>query len=387
MTRSGDLTVTAVETFVLSDRLALVKVSTASGICGWGEAVAEGWARTTVAAVERMAVHLLGADARRITDLWQVLTRGGFYRGGPVLGSAVAGLDQALWDIKGRYHRAPVFELLGGPTRDHVRVYSHAGRDDRTGDPARARALVAAGISMVKCAPRGPVEFVSSAGWIDALLADVAELRAAIGPDVDLALDFHGRLSVAQSRRVLPLLEEFRPAFVEEPLRPEHSALIGDVVRATSIPIATGERLYHRTEFRPVLEAGVAVVQPDLSHAGGITECLRIATQAEVYDAVMAPHCPLGPVALAACLQVDLAVPNVLAQEQVLDVHDPATAKLGLLVDPSVLHAVDGVIPAPTGHGLGVEVDEDAVRAAVVDGPLPPGSPVWRHRDGSFAEW
>lgn len=380
--------ITSVETFVLSNRQALVKVSTSEGVSGWGEAVAENWARPTAATVERLAEYLLGRDPLQITRIWQVLARGGFYRGGPIIGSAVAGIDQALWDIKGRLLGAPVHELLGGPTRDWTRVYAHAGQAGRAGDPERARSLVEAGYTLLKVTPdAGPVGFLDTPAWAETFLAEIAALREAVGRDVDIAIDFHGRLSVAQSRRILPLLEEFAPAFVEEPLRPEHSALIGDLVRCSSIPIATGERLYDRTEFRSVLEAGVAIVQPDVSHAGGITETFRIATLAEVYDAQIAPHCPLGPLSLAACLQVDLAVPNFYAQEQVVDVHRPGAPALGILANPEVLAMVDGHLPRLSGPGLGVEVDEDAVRARVVSGQLEPGSPVWSYPDGSFAEW
>ena len=377
-----------VETFVLSNRRALVRIESDTGVVGWGEPVLENWALTTVAAVERMSEHLLGRDPRRITQLWQVLSRGGFYRGGPVLGSAVAGIDQALWDLTARALDVPVHELLGGACREEVRVYAHANAaPGRTGDPELAARLVAEGLTMLKVAPDGPVGFLDSAATIERLVADLTALRDAVGPTVDLALDLHGRLSVPMSRRVLPLLEPLLLSFAEEPLRPEHAALVGELVHCSSVPIALGERLYSRTEFRPVLEAGVAVVQPDPSHAGGISEVVRIAAQAEVYDAQLAPHCPLGPVSLAACLQVDLAVPNVLAQEQTLAWHDPGSPDLAILVDPDVLRPVGGVIPRLTGPGLGIEVDEAVVRELATTGPLGPGSPVWQHRDGSFAEW
>jgi galactonate dehydratase len=379
--------ITQIETFVLSNRRALVKISTDKGISGWGEPVLENWARTTVAAVERMSQYLIGGDPRQITRLWQVLTRGGFYRGGPILASAVAGLDQALWDIKGRALGAPVHEFLGGAVRDRVRVYTHANTSGRTGDPVAARRLVAEGYTLLKVAPDGPRRFITSSGSIDRLLADLAEFREAIGPDVDFAIDLHGRFSVPESIRVIPLLEPLRPAFVEEPLRPEHSDRIGDIVRATRVPIATGERLYSRNEYRAVLEAGIAIAQPDLSHAGGITECFRIATGAEVYDVQIAPHCPLGPVALAACLQLDLAIPNFYAQEHTADLRAGSSGDLAILANPEVLAVVDGHIGRLTGAGLGIEIDEDAVRAAVVTGPLEPGSPQWTQEDGGFAEW
>ncbi|WP_354510483.1 galactonate dehydratase [Oerskovia enterophila] len=366
-----------------------MKITSSTGIAGWGEATLENWVVPVATTVEQMAGHLVGQDPRRITHHWQVLTRGGFYRGGPVLGSAVAGIDQALWDLSGHALGAPVHDLLGGATRDRVRIYAHAnGLQDRTGNPERAQELVKHGYTMIKIAPDRRTRFIESAEYLDSFVADLTELRTTAGPDVDIAIDLHGRFSVAQSRRALRRIEHLTPCFVEEPLRPEHSALIGDIVRSTIVPIATGERLYHRTEFRPVLEAGVAIVQPDLSHAGGITEVMRIAAQAEVYDAQLAPHCPLGPIALAACLQVDLAVPNVLAQESVIEAHDPhARHGQELLSNPEVLQPVDGHIPRLTEPGLGITVDEDAVRRAVATGPLEAGSPTWTYLDTSFAEW
>ncbi len=377
--------ITAVETFVLGDRSALVKISTDDGLCGWGEPVLEGWAATTVAAVERMSRLVIGEDPRAVTRLWQTLSRCGFYRGGPVLGSAVAGLDQALWDLKGRALGAPVHELLGGPVRDRVRMYTHANAPGRTGDPARAAALAAEGCTLLKVAPDGAWRFLESPAAVERLLGDLTELRAAVGPGVDLALDLHGRFSVPLAIRTLAALEPLGLAFVEEPLRPEHTHRIGDVVRASRVPIATGERLYSREEFLPALAGGIAIAQPDPAHAGGITEVFRIATMAESYDVALAPHCPLGPVALAACLQLDLAVPNFFAQEHTIDLR-ASGPDLGILIDPSPLAVVDGYIERLTGPGLGIEVDEDAVRAAVVTGPLG-ASPIWNHADGGFAEW
>jgi galactonate dehydratase len=379
--------ISGVETFVLSDRHALVKISTDEGVTGWGECTLEGWVRTAVAAVERMTGHLIAADPRPITALWQTLARGGFYRGGPVLSSAVAGLDQALWDLKGRALGVPVHELLGGPTRTQARIYAHANAPGRTGDPALALAHVATGVDLVKVAPQFQIGYLAPPELINRMIADLTELRAAVGAGVDIALDLHGRFSLPLARRLLPRLEPLDIAFVEEPLRPEHSDLLGELVRCSPVPIATGERLHTRAEFRRILEAGVTIVQPDVSHAAGITEVFRIGALAESYDAQLAPHCPLGPVALAASLQLAFAVPNFYAQEQVLNPHLGGSEALRVLADPGVLTPVGGRIPRLTGPGLGIEIDEDAVRAAVDDGPLEPGSPVWEYPDGSFAEW
>ncbi len=375
-----------VETFVLNNRRMLVKVSTDEGVAGWGEPILENWALTCEQAVLRMRELLVGQDPLQITRLWQILARGGFYRGGPIFGSAVAGLDQALWDLKGRWLGVPIHDLLGGTVRDRMRVYAHGGGEFRAGDPERVRALVVDGYTLIKIAPPGPRGFIDTPAALGAFVDQFAELRDIVGPEVDLAIDAHGRLSISGVIRLLAELEPLRPAFVEEPLRPEHSARIADVVRSTSVPIATGERLFDRYEFRTVLESGIAIAQPDPSHAFGITECFRIATQAEIYDVQIAPHCPLGPVSLATCLQLDFAVPNAYVQEMTVDLSEGSIDR-DILLNPEVLDVVDGHIARLTGPGLGVDIDEDAVRSRVAAGALDPGSPMWFAADGSFAEW
>jgi galactonate dehydratase len=384
-----DVRITTVETFVLGERQLLVRIGTDEGVTGWGDASLEHRPGTVVAAIREMSGLLLGQDPLPVTAHWQRLTRGGFYRGGGVLSSAVAGLDQALWDLRGHWYGRPVHELLGGPCRDRVRVYAHAGGEaGRTGSPERARTLVAAGYTLVKASIAGPVDFLSSPARTARFVADLEALREAVGDEADFGIDLHGRVSLHQARRLADAIAHTAPAFLEEPLRPEHSRLIGQLVASTSIPIATGERLFCREDFLPVLAGGIALVQPDPAHAGGVTEVFRIATLAESYDARLAPHCPIGPVALAACLQLDLAVPNFYAQEHIIDLSSAASRDLAILRNPEVLVPVSGHIERLTGPGLGIEVDEAAVRAAHRDDLLvPEGSPVWSYADGSFAEW
>jgi len=380
--------VTTVETFVLSERQVLVRVGTDEGPAGWGDATLEHRPGTVTAAVRELSGALLGEDPLPVTRHWQALMRGGFYRGGAVLGSAVAGLDQALWDLRGRYFGRPVHELLGGPVRDRVRMYAHAGAAGRTGAPDRARELVARGYTLVKASIDGPVDFLAVPAQTRRFAEDLEALRDAVGEHADFGIDLHGRVSVPHARRLAEAVAHTRPAFLEEPLRPEHSAQIGRITAATSVPIATGERLFGREEFLPVLKAGIAIAQPDLSHAGGITEVFRIATMAESFDVQLAPHCPVGPVALAACLQVDLAVPNFYAQEHVIDLSSPGSPDLAVLRDPRVLLAVDGHVRRPEGPGLGIDVDEEYVRAHAQTGvDIPDGNPTWRYPDGGFAEW
>lgn len=377
----------SLETFLVPPRWLFIRIGTDDGLVGWGEASLEGRAHTAQAAVHEFDDYLIGTDPLRIEDHWQVMTKSTFYRGGAVLATAVAGIDQALWDIAGKAYGAPVHQLLGGPVRERVRVYSWVGGDEPGEIAEAAAAMRAAGFTAIKMNAAGRTAGLDTSGAVDRVLARAAAAREAIGPDGDFAMDFHGRFSTAMSRKVVRELEPYRPMFVEEPVLPEYAHRLRDVVDATNIPIACGERLFSRTDFLPVLGAGIAVAQPDLSHAGGISEVRRIAALAEAYDVAVAPHCPLGPIALAACLQVAFATPNFLIQEQSGGIHYNTTADLrDYLVDASVFDFQDGFCARPTGPGLGIEVDEAAVRAAAAKGHRWRG-PVWRHDDGSFAEW
>ncbi|SCF13728.1 galactonate dehydratase [Micromonospora viridifaciens] len=380
-------TIARIETFLVAPRWLFVRVETTDGIVGWGEATCEGRSETVRTAVEQLSELLIGRDALRIEDHWQVMTKGSFYRGGPILASAVAGLDQALWDIAGKHFGAPVHQLLGGPVRDRIRVYGWVGGDEPSEVRDQISAAVESGLTAVKMNASGRMSPVASVAELDGVVQRVAAAREVLGDQRDVAVDFHGRFSLATARRVAPLLEPYRPFFLEEPVVPENSHLIGELVRATSTPVSTGERLYNRQEFLPVLQAGIAVAQPDLSHAGGITEVRKIAALAEVYDVQLAPHCPLGPIALAACLQVGFATPNYLIQEQSIGIHYNLGAEvLDYCLDKKPLTFVDGYVERLTGPGLGIEIDEDAVRAADKRGHAW-RSPTWRHRDGSYAEW
>lgn len=376
-----------VETFLVPPRWLFVRIETASGLVGWGEATCEGRSETVRTAIGQLSELLIGADALRIEDHWQVLTKGSFYRGGPILASAVSGLDQAVWDIAGKHYGAPVHQLLGGPVRDRVRVYGWVGGDEPSELADHVAAQVAAGLTAVKMNASGRMGRLGTVAELDGVVSRVAAARAVLGDTRDVAVDFHGRFTLANARRVAPLLEPLRPLFLEEPVVPENSHLLAEMVRSTSTPIATGERMFSRQEFLPALQAGIAVAQPDLAHAGGITEVRKIASLAEVFDVQLAPHSPLGPIALAACLQVGFATPNFLIQEQSIGIHYNQGAEvLDYVVDKEPLRFVDGHIERLTGPGLGIEVDEAAVRAADKRGHAW-RSPVWRHDDGSFAEW
>lgn len=376
-----------IETFAIAPRWLFCRVETDDGLVGWGEPIVEGRMATTRTAVEELAELIVGRDPRRIEDLWQVMTKAAFYRGGAILASAVAGIDQALWDILGQSLGVPVHQLLGGHVRDRIRVYGWIGGDEPSAVADAARAQVEVGFTAVKMNASAAIAPQPSKAEIDAILGRAHAVRTAIGDDRDLAIDFHGRIGVAAARILVAELSDVAPLFVEEPILPELSHRIGDIVDATTIPIACGERAYSRAEFLPLLQNGVAVVQPDLSHAGGISEVRRIASMAETYGALLAPHCPLGPLSLAAGLQVSAATPNFLIQEQSIGIHYNRTAEMfDYLLDTEPLRITDGYIALPTRPGLGIDIDEAAVRAA--DGVSPAWHPpVWRHPDGGFAEW
>ena len=379
--------ITSFETFAVAPRWLFLAVRTDEGITGWGEPIVEGRAQTVRTAVEELGDQLIGADPLRIEDHWQTLTKGGFYRGGPILASAVAGIDQALWDIKGKALGVPIWQLLGGAVRDRMRTYAWIGGDDPTEVADAALARKAQGLDAIKMNGSGAQRALESKAELDRMVARVAAIREACGDDFDIAVDFHGRVSPAVAREACRLLEPLHPFFVEEPVVPELSGDLARICASTTVPIATGERLYSRWDFREVLGSGIAVAQPDVSHAGGISETRRIAAAAETHGVALAPHCPLGPIAFAACLQVDFATPNALIQETSLGIHYNAGADLlDYLVDAAPLVADGTSVPLLTGPGLGIEIDEAAVRTAAEHAPAW-RNPVWRHDDGSFAEW
>ncbi|MFC1438618.1 galactonate dehydratase [Streptacidiphilus sp. N1-10] len=376
-----------IDTYLVPPRWLFCRIETDDGVVGWGEPVVEGRAEVVRSAVDVLSEYLIGQDPLRIQDHWQVLTKGGFYRGGPILSSAVAGLDQALWDIAGKALGVPVHQLLGGPVRDRVRVYAWVGGDEPAQLREQVQAQVEAGFTAVKMNGAGRTAPITTPAQTAAVVDRVAAVREVLGPHRDVAIDFHGRFSAANARRVLHELVPLHPLFVEEPVLPEQSHLLAGLVDATPVPLATGERLYSRTDFLPALSAGIAVAQPDLSHAGGISEVTRIASLAETFGAQLAPHCPLGPIALAASLQVAFSTPNFLIQEQSRGIHYNKEADLlSYLVDAEPFRFTDGHAHRTDLPGLGITLDEKAVLAADRSGHAW-RNPVWRHADGSFAEW
>ncbi|WP_114576454.1 galactonate dehydratase [Saliphagus sp. LR7] len=389
--------VTDYELYEVPPRWQFLRLETSDGRVGWGEVYTkwhfrEGSAPATRSAVDQMMQkYVLGADPGRIEDRWQAMYRSSFYRGGPVHMSAIAGIDEALWDLKGKACGCPVYELLGGPVRDRVRIYHYVDAHRGIDDPEKAAAAAASeaegyveeGYTALKLVPTGGLEPVDAPAAVERARAVVGAVREAVGPEVDVALDFHGRASKAMARRLADAVEAFDPMFIEEPVTPEHDHALERVAGATTIPIATGERLYSRWGFRPLLEAdAVDIVQPDVSSAGGITETKKIADMAETYDVSLAPHCPIGPVALAASLQVVAAAPNALIQEQVV-VDDPDASRY--LADDSLLDRTGSYLGLPEEPGLGVSIDEDRVRE-LAGTDLGFDRPIGRRADGSVGE-
>jgi len=377
--------ISSVDTFAVAPRWLFVRIETHDGLVGWGEASLEGNRSPVRALIEQYAQYLLGKDESMIADHWICLTRSGFYRGGPVMGSAVAGIDQALWDLAGKRLSVPVHRLLGGAVRDKIRVYSWIGGDAPSHVSEAATAQVEAGMTAVKMNASAQMSPLPSLAEIESVVSRVQAVRDAIGASRDIAVDLHGRVSLMGAKRIAHAVEDLYPMFLEEPVEPHHQFRVSDL--HTSIPIATGERLYAKEEFLGVLTGGISVVQPDLSHAGGISEVCRIASLADTFGAVLAPHCPLGPLALAACLQVGFATSNHVIQEQSMGIHYNTTAEvLDYVVDRAPLTFVDGYIERWDTPGLGIDIDEGAVREA--DRHAEEWiTPMWRHEDGSFAEW
>lgn len=380
--------ITKLTTYIVPPRWLFLKIETDEGIVGWGEPVVEGRALTVEALVNEMADYLIGKDPRLIEDHWTVLYRGGFYRGGAIHMSALAGIDQALWDIKGKALGQPVHALLGGQLRDRIKVYSWIGGDRPSDVARRAKDVVASGFKALKLNGCEEMQIVDSHAKIDKAVETIATIREAVGPHIGIGVDFHGRVHRPMAKMLVRELEPYKLMFIEEPVLSENKEALKEIAGYASTPIALGERLYSRWDYKTVFEDGcVDIIQPDLSHAGGITECRKIAAMAEAYDVALAPHCPLGPIALAACLQLDAVAYNAFIQEQSLGIHyNKANDILDYVSNKTVFSYADGFVAIPQGPGLGVEIDEAYVLERAREGHRW-RNPIWRHEDGSLAEW
>lgn len=380
--------ITEVNTYLVRPRWCFLEIQTNEGISGWGEPVLEGHASTVKACVEEMEPYLLGADPARIEDLWTVLYRAGFYRGGGVLMSAISGIDQALWDIKGKALGVPAYQLMGGACRDRMRVYSWIGGDRPSDVGTAAKERQDAGFTAVKMNATEELQFIDDYSKIDAVLERVAAIRESCGKYFGIAVDFHGRVHKPMAKILAKKLEEFDPMFLEEPVLCENMEYFPQIAAACNIPIATGERLFSKWDFKRLLKiGGVDIIQPDLSHAGGLTEVKKIASMAEAFDVALAPHCPLGPVALSACLNVDATSYNAVIQEQSIGIHyNVGKTVLDYVRNKEDFLFKDGFVDLPKRPGLGVEINRELV---LEESQTPHAwkNPVWRHQDGSIAEW
>lgn len=369
-------------------RWLFLKIETDEGVTGWGEPILEGKAATVLTAVNEMMEYLTGKDPMHIEDHWNVLYRSPFYRGGPILMSAISGIDQALWDIKGKYFNAPVYQLMGGKARDKIKVYSWIAGDRPSDVGNEGKNAVANGFTALKMNATEELQYIDSYEKVERVLERVATVREAVGNAIGIGIDFHGRVHKPMAKVLVKELEVYHPMFIEEPVLPENNEALREIAQHTSIPIATGERMFSRWHFKKLLTDGyVDIIQPDLSHAGGITECKKIISMAEAFDVAAAPHCPLGPIALAACLQVDATCHNAFIQEQSLKIHyNQGSDLLDYLADKSVFEYQDGFVKIPGGPGLGIEMNEDHVKKMAETGHNW-RNPLWRHEDGSVAEW
>ncbi len=372
--------ITKLETFLVQPRWLFLKIHTDEGLVGLGEPIVEGRALTTATAVAELEPYLLGKDPTRVVHHWQAMYKHAFYRGGPLLTSALSGVEQALWDLAGKAAGLPVYKLLGGPVRDRIKIYAHVRGSTLDERIASAKARVAEGYLALKTGVVGggrPARIVETPGFVERVAEQFGALREGVGKEVDIAIDFHGAVSPQTAALLIKALEPHQPMFVEEPVQCQNVDVMADLARKTHLPIATGERIFTKWGFREILEKRAAMIlQPDISHCGGIMEARIIAGMAEAYYAAVAPHCPLGPISLAAGLHVDASIPNFLAQEQV-------SLGEGYLKQPFVVK--EGYLDLPTAPGLGIELDEEALADKLGHD--------WQNRqsfhpdDGSAVDW
>jgi galactonate dehydratase len=372
--RGGFMEISAINTVVVNAELrnwVFVKVETdQAGLYGWGEASLEWKTRSLVGAVEDFAPMLIGEDPARIEFLYQKMYRQSFWRMGIIGMSAISAIEQALWDIRGKVLGQPVFNLLGGAVRDKVRMYTHLGggnmkavyESQQSNNPQlfvdRALEVVERGYTAVKVLITPPTESLNSIAAYKYAETVMAALRKAVGDDIDIMVDCHGRHSPANAIEFCRVLAPYRPYFIEEPVPPENVDAMAEVRKASPIPIATGERLVTRFGFRTIFEKQAChVIQPDICHCGGLWEAKKIAAMAETYYMGVAPHNPLGPVANAAALHFALSTPNFLIQEDML-----TDVPWRWEVVQHSLKSEDGYWLRTDAPGLGVEVDEQAAK-------------------------
>lgn len=377
----------SLEIYKVKPRWIFIKINTDEGICGWGELISGTKTETVVAGAYEVGNSLIGKDPMQIEDIWQVLYRS-FFRGGPINMTILSGIEMALWDIKGKYYNMPVYEFLGGKARNNIMVYSWIGGDRPSDVANEALKRKNQGFKAVKMNATEELHYIDSNKKIDAVLERIGSIRDVVGYDLEIGVDFHGRIHKGMAKVLAKQLEKYRPMFIEEPVLPENNDALLEIASHTSIPIATGERLYTRWGFKEVLTSGVVdIIQPDVALTGGILESKKISAMAEAFDIAVAPHAPYGPVALAATLQLDACTPNVFIQEQSLGIHyNQGFDLLDFVKNKEIFNYKDGFVNVPTGPGLGIEIDEEYVKKISLEG-LHWTNPKWRNYDGTIAEW
>lgn len=381
--------ITRLEVIKVKPRWMFLKLHTDTGIVGLGEPVLEGHCTAVEAVIKEFEEYLIGKDPMMTEHHVQALYRGGFYRGGPLMLSAISGIEQAMWDIKGKYYNCPVYEMLGGRCRDKIRMYTHIKRAGTAGDfPVEEMLSIAGerlkeGYTALKYSVIPPVKAVENPENIEKHVMRFAKVREKIGNGVDLAVDFHGRVSPAAANILIERLKPYSPMFIEEPCLPENVDCMVNIARKTTVPIAAGERLFGKWQYRELIEKqAVSIIQPDICHVGGIYEGRKLAAMIEMYYGSVAPHNPLGPISLASCIQLDACIPNFLVQEHPGN-PDKSDLGVGYIKEPFVIE--DGYIKVPTKPGLGIELDEEALKDKIYDGKWT--TPRQYYEDGSIADW
>ncbi|MTB64746.1 galactonate dehydratase [Streptococcus sp. zg-86] len=379
--------ITDIEIYKVKPRWIFVRILTDEGLDGWGEMISGTKTETVVAGAYEMGKRIIGRNPLEIERLWQELHRS-FFRGGPINGTIVSGIEMALWDIKGKYFNAPVYELLGGAARDTLRVYSWIGGDRPDDVVAEAKDRVSRGFNAIKMNATEELHYIDNFKKIDQVSQRVAALRDAFGYDLDIAVDFHGRVHKPMAKVLAKELEQYKLMFMEEVVLPENEEAFEQIAQVTSTPLATGERLVTRWDFKNIFNKGVIdIIQPDVALVGGILETRKIAAMAEMYDMAVAPHAPYGPIALAATFQVDACTPNVFIQEQSLGIHyNKGFDLLDFVSNKEIFQYKDGFIDIPRGPGLGLEMNLDLIKDIDKEG-LIWTNPKWKHYDGTIAEW
>lgn len=380
--------ITKMNLYTVPPRWLFLEIETDEGITGWGEPVVEGRASIVKTAVEDFSDYLIGKDPMKIEDHWQAMYRGGFYRGGPEVMSAIAGIDQALWDIKGKYYNAPVYDLLGGKCRDKLKVYSWVGGDRPSDLLNGIQVLKDSGCTAIKMNGTEEMHYVDDFSKIEEVANRIAQVREKFGYEIGIGVDFHGRVHKTMAKVLARELDQFKLMFIEEPVMAQNNEALREIVKHTSTPIATGERMFSRWDYKNLFMDGyVDIIQPDVSHAGGISEVKKIVSMAEAFDVAVAPHCPLGPIALAACVQIDACTPNAFIQEQSLGIHyNKGGDLLDYIENKDMFQFENGFIQISEGPGLGVVVNKEKVLEAAKIGHNWK-NPVWRNYDGTIAEW